>query len=58
MKSMTFLVPDELHREFKIKLAEERRSAKEVFLTWIRIYVRGVADEKGKKDRLGKGSRK
>ena len=54
MRSMTFLIPDDLHRDFKIKLAEERRSAKEVFLGLISIYVKGTGNGKNKP---GKGSR-
>lgn len=57
MRSMTFLIPDELHRDFKIKLAEERRSAKEVFLTLISLYVKDNGEEKGK-NKPSKGSRK
>ena len=57
MRSMTFLISDELHRDFKIKLAKEDRSAKEVFLTWVGLYVRKGGDGKGKKDRPEKGSR-
>jgi len=55
---MTFLIPDDLHRDFKIKLAEERRSAKEVFLSLVRIYVREDGDGKGKKDKPRSGSKK
>jgi len=58
MRSMTFLVPDDLHRDFKIKLAEESRSAKEVFLTWVGIYVKENGNGKGKKDRSKKSSQK
>jgi len=58
MRSMTFLIPDELHREFKIKLVEEGRSAKEVFLTLISLYVKQAEYEKEKKDKPGKGRKK
>ena len=58
MRSMTFLVPDDLHRNFKIKLAEESRSAKEVFLTWVSIYVKDDGNGKGKKDGSEKSSQK
>ena len=58
MRSMTFLISDELHRDFKIKLVEEGRSAKEVFLTLVSLYVKENGDEKRKKDRSGKGSKK
>ena len=58
MRSMTFLIPDDLHRDFKIKLVEEGRSAKEVFLSLVSIYVRGDGDGKGKKDRPGSGGKK
>ena len=58
MRSMTFLIPDDLHREFKIKLVEENRSAKEVFLTLISLYVRENGREKQKKDKPGKDSKK
>lgn len=58
MRSMTFLIPDDLHRDFKIKLAEERRSAKEVFLSLVSIYVKGDGNGKRKKDRPGSGSKK
>ena len=58
MRSMTFLIPDDLHRDFKIKLVEEGRSAKEVFLTLVSLYVKENGDEKRKKDRSGKGSKK
>ena len=58
MRSMTFLIPDDLHRDFKIKLVEEGRSAKEVFLTLVSLYVKENGDEKRKKDRFGKGSKK
>lgn len=58
MRSMTFLIPDDLHRHFKIKLVEEGRSAKEVFLTLVSLYVKENGDEKRKKDRLGKSSKK
>jgi len=58
MRSMTFLIPDDLHRDFKIKLCKEGRSAKEVFLTWVGYYVRGDNNGKKTKDRSGKGSPK
>lgn len=58
MRSMTFLIPDDLHRDFKIKLVEEGRSAKEVFLTLVSLYVKENGDEKRKKDRLGKDRKK
>lgn len=58
MRSMTFLISDDLHRDFKLKLCEEDRSAKEVFLTWVEYYVRGGKNGKNKKDRSGKGSPK
>lgn len=58
MRSMTFLIPNDLHRDFKIKLVEEGRSAKEVFLTLISLYVRENGDEKRKKDGSGKNSKK
>ena len=57
MRSMTFLISDDLHRDFKIKLAEERRSAKEVFLTWVEVYVKGIKDVK-KKDGSRERSKK
>ena len=56
MKVSSFLISDELHQKFKIKLAEEGRSQKEVFLTWIEIYVKASGAGKGKKDRPRKGS--
>jgi len=58
MRSMTFLVPDDLHRNFRIKLAEESRSAKEVFLTWVSIYVKENDDGKEKKDGSKKSSQR
>lgn len=56
MRSCTFLIPDDLHQAFKIRLAEEKRSAKEFFLTCVGIYVKEDGDDKGKTDKSGKGS--
>lgn len=56
MKVSSFLISDELHKKFKIKLAEEGRSQKQVFLTWIEIYVKEGGDGKDKKDKSGKRS--
>jgi len=58
MASITFQLSDDLRREFKIKLANEGRSQKEVLLTMVGLYVKGNGDGKGKKDKPGKGSRK
>lgn len=58
MRSMTFLIPDDLHRDFKLKLVEEGRSAKEVFLTLVSLYVKENGNEKRKEDKPGKGSKK
>lgn len=57
MRSCTFLIPDDLHQAFKIRLAEERRSAKEFFLSCVAIYIKEDGDDKGKKDRPGKGGK-
>ncbi|MBA7625761.1 hypothetical protein ES703_33193 [subsurface metagenome] len=51
MRSCTFLIPDDLHRDFKIKLAEDERSAKEFFLSCVGIYVKEGGNEKQKKNR-------
>lgn len=58
VKVSSFLISDELHKKFKIKLAQEGRSQKEVFITWIEIYVKGDGNGREKKDRSGKSSQK
>lgn len=54
VKSMLFFLPRDLHSKFKIKLAQEGRTAKEFFLSVVKIYV----EENGKKGKSKKSSKK
>ena len=53
-KNLLIIVPVDLHRSFKVKLAKEDRTAKEFLLTVIKHYVEG---DDGK-DRSKKSSEK
>lgn len=39
MKTIPVLLPDDLHKQFRIKLYQEDRTSKEFFLTSVRVYV-------------------
>jgi len=48
-KNTLIILPLDMHREFKTKLASEGRTAKEFFLTIVRAYIdRGKDGKKGK----------
>jgi len=41
MKTIPVLIPDDLHKQFRLKLYQEDRTSKEFFLTAIQVYVKG-----------------
>jgi len=41
MKTIPVLLPDDLHKQFRMKLYEEDRTAKEFFLSAVELYVKG-----------------
>ena len=55
-KNTLIILPSEMHREFKTKLASESRTAKEFFLSIIRAYVDKGKDGKKEKDQPQKTS--
>ncbi len=50
------VLPEDMHREFKTKLASEGRTQKEFFISIIRAYIDKGKDEKKEKDRSQKTS--
>ncbi|MBA7496243.1 hypothetical protein ES702_06842 [subsurface metagenome] len=52
MKNLNFIMPDDLHRKFRLKLFEEGKTIKEFILTVVRLYVEDEGNgDKSKKDR-------
>ena len=41
MKTIPVLIPDDLHKQFRLKLFQDDRTSKEFFLTAVRTYVEG-----------------
>jgi len=50
-KNTLIILPEEMHREFKTRLASEGRTAKEFFMSIIRAYIDKGKDEKKAKDK-------
>ena len=50
MKTIFFLIPDELHQQWRLKLAKMKTTGKDVFLTFVQSFVK--EDQHGEK---GKG---
>jgi len=56
-KNLLIIVPEDLHRKLKMKLAQEGRTWKEFILTVIKLYAEQGSDEKNKKTKkIGPGS--
>ena len=49
-KNLLTIIPEDLHRKFKVKLAQEGRTGKEFILTVIKHYVSEVKNEETKTD--------
>ena len=49
-KNLLTIIPEDLHRKFKVKLAQEGRTGKEFILTVIKHYVTEVKNGENKKD--------
>jgi len=47
MKTVFFLIPDDLHRQWRVKLSSVGLSGKDVFLTFVQSFVK--EDQHGKK---------
>lgn len=56
-KNLLIIVPEDLHRKLRIKLAQEGRTWKEFILTVIKLYAEQGSDEKTKKDKKDKKDR-
>jgi len=41
MKTIPVLLPDDLHKQFRLKLYQEDRTVKEFFLSSVELYVKG-----------------
>lgn len=41
MRTIPVLLPDDLHKQFRLKLFQDDRTSKEFFLTAVRVYVEG-----------------
>lgn len=50
MKKIIVETPDDLHREFKAKLAQEGRTIKEFILTIITLYLNQEKNDEAKTD--------
>lgn len=47
-KNLLTIIPEDLHRKFKVKLAQEGRTGKEFILTVIKLYVTEDKNDKNK----------
>lgn len=56
-KNLLIIVPEDLHRKLKVKLAQEGRTWKEFILTVIKLYAEQEIDEKAKTNRPGPGEK-
>jgi hypothetical protein len=58
MKTLFVWVPDDLHTEFRTKVASRGTTAKAVLLSFLRLYVSAGEDEKRQKIEPKKDSKK
>jgi len=49
-KNLLIVIPENLHRKVKVKLAQEGRTLKEFFFTVLKYYVEEVKIEEKKPD--------
>lgn len=58
MKTLFIYVPDDLHRQFKIKAIRQGTTQKEIILSFLRLYVTEDENEKSKKTEPKKDGKK
>jgi len=56
-KNLLTIIPEDLHRKFKVKLAQEGRTGKEFILTVIKHYVTEDKNEKKADGSKGTGEK-